>query len=86
MKIQKIFEALMNFDCSQAKVTPEIVAEINKFNSEEELLRAGGISTDALDRAAFGFADSDIKTLMPNQLKIKWKDDWENVKWEYCLV
>jgi len=82
MKIINIFEALLNFNCNQAKITPEIAAEINKFNSDEELLRAGGISGDALDRAAFGFADSDIKTLMPNQLKIKWKDDWENVKWE----
>jgi hypothetical protein len=82
MKLTKIFESLTTFDCSQAKVTPEIAAEVNKFGSDEELLRAGGISHDALDRAAFGFSESDIKTLIPKQLKIKWKDDWENVKWE----
>jgi hypothetical protein len=82
MKLGLIFENLTAFDCSQAKVTPEIAAEVRKYNSDEELLRAGGISHDALDRAAFGFAESDIKTLMPEQLKIKWKEDWIGVKWE----
>jgi len=82
MKILPIYENLLNFDCSKAKVTPEIAAEVSKFNTDEEFLRAGGLSTSALHRAAFGFTDSDIETLIPNQLKIKWKDDWNNVKWE----
>lgn len=83
MKIGKIFNLLIeNIECKNIKITPEIASEVSKFNSDEELLRSGGISINALDRAAFGFADSDIKTLMPNQLKIKWKQDWENVKYE----
>jgi hypothetical protein len=77
------FNRLVNtIDCDKAIITDEIATEVKRFNSAEELLRAGGISNEALDRAAFGFTESDIKTLMPNQLKIKWKQDWDNVKWE----
>lgn len=36
------------------------------------------MSIDDLDRAAFGFARNDIKTLSPDQLHIKWHDDWRN--------
>lgn len=83
MKLLSIFEVVMSsYDCSNIVVTKEIADEISKYNSDEELLRAGGISDEALDRAAFGFTESDIKTLMPNQLKIKWKSDWDNVKFE----
>ena len=64
------------------KITPEIEQEVSRFNTSEELLRSGGISIEALDRAAFGFDDEDIKTLMPNQLHIKWRDDYSNVLWE----
>lgn len=59
-----------------------MVDEVNRFQTDEEFLRAGGLSNETLDRAAFGFTESDITTLMPKQLKVKWKDDWENVKWE----
>ena len=83
MKLSPIFEAITKqFDCSGVIVTQEIADEISKFNSSEELLRAGGISDDALDKAAFGFTKDDIKTLMPNQLKIKWKGDWQGVLWQ----
>ena len=83
MRILEIFNLLTeNIDCKNIKITPEIAEEISKFNSDEELLRSGGISIEALDRAAFGFSSSDIKTLMPNQLKIKWKEDWKGVYWE----
>lgn len=68
--------------CPFIKITEEIKNEVLKYSSDEELLRSGGISLVALDRAAFGFSDEDIKELMPNQLNIKWKDDWDNVKWE----
>jgi len=56
--------------------------EAHKFKSSEELLRGGGFSTDALDLAAFGFTDSSIKQLMPQQLKIKWKQDLAQAKFE----
>ena len=74
-----------NFDlskCPVIKATQEMIDEVNKFNSAEEILRAGGLSTEALDRAAFGFAEGDIKTLMPKQLNIKWKQDLKNAKFE----
>jgi hypothetical protein len=64
------------------RITKEIAQEVNQFDSVESLLRSGGISIDALDRAAFGFASGDILTFKPQQLKIKWKDDIVNVKYE----
>ena len=64
------------------KITPEIEQEVSRFNTSEELLRSGGISIAALDRAAYGFDAEDIKTLMPNQLHIKWRDDYSSVLWE----
>ena len=83
MKLLEIYNTITeDFSCKNIEYTEEIANEARKYNSDEELLRSGGFSIEALDRAAFGFADSDIKTLMPNQLKIKWKQDWENVKQE----
>lgn len=64
------------------RITKEIAQEVNQFDSVESLLRSGGISIGALDRAAFGFASGDILTFKPQQLKIKWKDDIVNVKYE----
>lgn len=60
----------------------DLKSELSKFKTSEELLRNGGISIETLNRLAHGFSEEDIKTLIPNQLKIKWKDDLENVKWE----
>lgn len=69
-------------NCKKVKLTDEVIEEIKKFKSSEDLLRSGGISIEALDRAAFGFSVNDIKTLMPKELHIRWKDDLENVKHE----
>lgn len=60
------------------KITDDMRKEVAPYKTSEEFLRAGGFSIDTLDRAAFGFADSDITELMPNQLNIKWKDDMLN--------
>ena len=68
--------------CPYIEITQELINEINKFDTSEQSLRAGGLSIEALDRAAFGFTSEDIKTLMPDKLHIKWTEDWENVKWE----
>lgn len=68
--------------CPVFQLTNEIVNYVKRFNSSEEFLRKGGLSTEMLDRLAFGFADIDITTLNPKQLSIKWKDDLENVKYE----
>lgn len=76
-------ESLENkIKCHTIKLTQEIIDEVNKHETSEQLLRAGGISTEALDRAAYGFSSNDIKTLMPGKLHIKWKEDWKNVKLE----
>ncbi len=84
MKIGNLYNQLFEntLDCHQIKLTQDIIDEVSRFDSVDALLRAGGISIEALDRAAFGFSDEDIKTLMPKQLHIKWKSDWENVKFE----
>ena len=84
--IYKILKEYVNenkdLHCPEIKLTEDIIHEVTDFNTSEELLRAGGLTTETLDRAAFGFADEDIKTLMPEQLSIKWKEDYSNVKWE----
>lgn len=86
MKLLKIYQSLLleNFSlsCRRLHLTDEMKKEMSKFSSDEEFLRRGGFSSEALDRAAYGFSSEDIKTINPNQLKIKWKDDYANVKWE----
>jgi hypothetical protein len=85
-KIRKFVRDFLNegngISCPLIQLTNEIVDEVNKFSSSEDLLRSGGISIENLDRAAFGFSSGDIKKLEPKQLSIKWKDDLENVKFE----
>jgi hypothetical protein len=49
----------------------DLKKELSKFKTDEELLRKGGLSDNLLYRLAFGFAEEDISTLMPNDLKIK---------------
>lgn len=72
----------LNGICPVLPVNNEVVEYVKQFNTDEELLRKGGLPTEMLDRLAFGFSESDITELSPTQLKIKWKDDIENVKWE----
>ena len=80
---QTQFEGMeVNQKCSDIKLTDEMKNEMSKFNSDEQFLRSGGFSIEVLDRAAYGFSSDDIKTLMPNELNIKWKDDYENVIYE----
>lgn len=81
----KIGKAKLSEDilkCTTLPTNPEVINYISKFENDEQLLRSGGLPTEMLDRLAFGFSDTDILTLSPKQLKIKWKDDLENVKWE----
>ena len=78
----------INENYGMIKLTDNAIEEINKYETSEQLLRAGGISNDELDRSAYGFCAKDIKTLLPNQLHIKWKADYENVvhEQEYWCV
>lgn len=73
-------EEIDNFN--SIELNDEVLSYARKFNSLEEFLRSGGLPIDLLDRLAFGFSDEDIKTLSPSQIKIKWKEDLENVLWE----
>jgi hypothetical protein len=75
-------EDFLDEKCPKLKITDEMKDEMSKFNSAEQFLRSGGFSIEVLDRAAYGFSSDDIKTLMPNELNIKWKDDYENVIYE----
>lgn len=83
-KIDKydLHEAVENYNCPILNLSNEIIQYIKQFNTDEELLRSGGIPIDMLDRLAFGFSDEDVKTLNPIQLKVKWKEDLDNVLWE----
>lgn len=64
------------------KYIDDLKQEILEFNTDEELLRSGGISIETLDRLAHGFSEDDIKRLHPKDLKIRWIDDLENVEYE----
>lgn len=66
----------------QIRVTDEIKKYVQKFETDEALLRSGGIPIDILDRAAHGFSKEDVKTISPKLLKVRWHDDLESVKWE----
>jgi len=68
--------------CPHIQLTQDIVDYTLDFATDENLLRSGGIPNNMLDKAAFGFSENSVKTLMPKQLKIRWHDDLENVKWE----
>jgi hypothetical protein len=68
--------------CPVIELNDEVFAFVNKFNTDEEFLRSGGLPTKMLDRLAFGFSEEDMKTIDPKDLNIKWKDDMVNVKWE----
>lgn len=60
----------------------DLKKELSKFKSSEDLLRGGGLSIELLDRLAHGFSEEDITQLKPKDLKIRWRDDLENVKHE----
>lgn len=69
-------------NCPLINITKEMGVELSNFKSEEDFLRGGGFSIEALDRAAYGFSSEDIKEIEPGKLNIKWKTDLENVFWE----
>ncbi len=66
--------------CKPIKITQEIKDFLLKFDSDENLLRSGGIPTELLDKAAFGFDDT-LDQIMPDKLSVKWHDDLDNVKY-----
>ena len=68
--------------CIKLNPTEEVINYVKKFNTDEELLRSGGLPIEILDKYAFGFSENDIKTIDPSKIKIKWKNDYENVIYE----
>ena len=84
MKLTTLYDTILNESsgCPVLKITDDMRREVSRFKSDEELLRAGGLSMVTLNRVAHGFSESDITTLNPDQLNIKWSDDLDNVKWE----
>jgi hypothetical protein len=75
-------EGLNLNECPPININNDMVIEASKFNNDEDFIRSGGFSIEALDRAAFGFSSDDIKTISPKDLRVKWKDDYDNVIWE----
>ena len=85
MKIGNVFENIINetlINCVKLPINKEVFDYVNKFETDEQLLRSGGLPSEMLDRLSFGFSADDIIELSPNKLKIKWKEDLSNVKWE----
>jgi hypothetical protein len=80
--INLIKEEYNNIKCPEIELNQDIINFVSKFTSSEELLRSGGIDIELLDYLAFGFNEDSIKILDPNILKIEWKTDIENVKYE----
>ena len=73
--LKELFIELLNEEIIRglnihSKYIDDLKKELAKFNSDEELLRGGGISIETLDRLAFGFSSEDIKTINPNDLKL----------------
>jgi hypothetical protein len=80
--INLIKEEYNNIKCPEIELNQDIINFVSKFTSSEELLRSGGIDIELLDYLTFGFNEDSIKILDPNILKIEWKADIENVKYE----
>lgn len=80
--IRQLLRENLYYNCSEKPIPNEVINYVKQFNNSEQLLRNGGLPIDMLDRFAFGFSNEDITTISPNKLKIKWKDDYENVLWE----
>ena len=84
LKLVKIYEGLNN--SNELKIDEnylgDLIYELNQYDSSEGLLRGGGLSNELLDRLAFGFSEGDVKVISPNDLKIRWRNDLYNVKWE----
>jgi hypothetical protein len=80
--INLIKEEYNNIKCPEIELNQDIINFVSKFPSSEELLRSGGIDIELLDYLAFGFNEESIKILDSNILKIEWKTDIENVKYE----
>lgn len=71
-----------NSGCSEIKLTQDMIDYVSQFDSDEQLLRKGGLPIEILDKAAHGFCESDITSLTTNKLNIMWDDDIDNVKFE----
>jgi hypothetical protein len=74
-----------------AEVAPVRAAEVEASISEPWQMSSTGkewadLSIDEIDRAAFGFAASDVKTLSPEQLSVKWVEDQVNVDAEIAAA
>lgn len=65
--------------CEKYDIPDEVRNFLKTKESDEQLLKSGGLPDDMLDRWAFGF-DESKDTIMPNQLKIRWINDLQNVK------
>ena len=73
---------ISNSGCSEIKLTQDMIDFVSQFDSDEQLLRKGGLPIEILDRAAHGFSEGDITTLSTDKLNIMWDDDLDNVKFE----
>lgn len=76
MKWIKTFES---FDCVIYDLSDEIIDYVKRFETDEQLLRSGGIPIPMLDRLAFGFTTG-IQKMKISDIKIIWHTDYEQAK------
>lgn len=90
MKLKSIYESIRRLsessdqwllDIRKNKFIDDLTNEIRPYDTSEAFLRGGGLSWELLCRMAFGFAEEDVVELYPGELKVRWKDDIENVKY-----
>lgn len=59
-----------------------LIKECQRFDNYKDLLKSGGFSDFGLNLFFYGFTENSITQLYPKDIKIKWKDDLENVYYE----
>jgi hypothetical protein len=81
MKHIKLYENYNKEKCINLNPPKEVIDFVCGFDSDETLLRKGGLPTEMFDRWAYGFDDS-LDIIHPRDLLVKWDDDLENVEYE----
>jgi hypothetical protein len=59
-----------------------LINECQRFDNYKDLLKSSGFSDFGLNLFFYGFTENSVKQLYPKDIKIKWKDDLENVYYE----
>ena len=56
-----------------------LISECQNFNNYKDLLKSGGFNDFGLRLFFYGFTENSVTELYPKDIKIKWKEDLQNV-------